>query len=61
MICTTLNKIRKYKPSESGWKKLLSGLDKTEADDEDDAMGEQTSSIEPVRRGVGAREPRPRG
>ena len=34
MICTTLNKIRKYKPSESGWKKLLSGLDKTEADDE---------------------------
>ena len=34
MICTTLNKIRSYGPCESGWKKLLSHLGKTKADDE---------------------------
>ena len=31
---TTLNEIRKYHPCESGWKKLLSYLGKTQADDE---------------------------
>jgi len=34
MICTTLNKIRGHSPCESGWKKLLKHLGKTEADDE---------------------------
>ena len=31
---TTLNKIREHSPCESGWKKLLSNLGKTKADDE---------------------------
>ena len=31
---TTLNKIRAHSPCESGWKKLLSNLGKTKADDE---------------------------
>ena len=30
---TTLNAIRKYRPCESGWKKLLAYLGKTKADD----------------------------
>jgi len=34
MICTTLNKIREHSPCESGWKKLLKHLGKTEADDD---------------------------
>jgi hypothetical protein len=34
MICTTLNKICEHHPCEDGWAKLLSGLGKTEADDE---------------------------
>ena len=34
MITTTLNHIRAHKPCEPGWKKLLAGLGKTEADDE---------------------------
>lgn len=34
MYCTTLNRIRKHDPCESGWKKLLSHLGKTKADDE---------------------------
>ena len=33
MICTTLNKIRAAGPCERGWRKLLKGLGKTEADD----------------------------
>jgi hypothetical protein len=33
MIYTTLNKIRAHHPCESGWKKLLSHLGKTQADD----------------------------
>ena len=31
---TTLNQIREYSPCESGWKKLLTYLGKTKADDE---------------------------
>ena len=31
---TTLNQIREYSPCESGWKKLLTHLGKTKADDE---------------------------
>jgi hypothetical protein len=31
---TTLNKIREHSPCESGWKKLLTNLGKTKADDE---------------------------
>lgn len=31
---TTLNQIRKHNPCEDSWKKLLSSLNKTEADDE---------------------------
>lgn len=31
---TTLNKIREHSPCESGWKKLLTNLNKTKADDE---------------------------
>ena len=34
MIHTTLNKIREHRPCEKGWKKLLSFLGKTSADDE---------------------------
>ena len=34
MITTTLNRIRKHGPCEPGWKKLLTGLGKTQADDE---------------------------
>ena len=34
MITTTLARIRKHRPCEPGWKKLLAGLGKTEADDE---------------------------
>lgn len=34
MICTTLNRIRANSPCENGWRKLLAGLGKTEADDE---------------------------
>ena len=34
MIYTTLKKIRAHSPCESGWKKLLSHLGKTKADDE---------------------------
>ena len=34
MITTTLNKIRYHQPCVDGWKKLLSHLGKTEADDE---------------------------
>ena len=34
MITTTLNRIRKYSSSETGWVKLLNGLGKTAADDE---------------------------
>ena len=34
MICTTLNKIRATNPCRDGWKKLLKGLGKTEADDD---------------------------
>jgi hypothetical protein len=34
MKTTTLNKIRKYSPCEDGWKKLLTFLGKTSADDE---------------------------
>ena len=34
MITTTLNRIRKYSSSETGWKKLLAGLGKTAADNE---------------------------
>ena len=34
MITTTLDKIREHRPCESGWKKLLAYLGKTEADDE---------------------------
>jgi hypothetical protein len=33
-MTTTLNEIRKYRPCEYGWKKLLKGLGKTEADDD---------------------------
>jgi len=33
-ITTTLNRIRAHKPCEHGWRKLLAGLGKTEADDE---------------------------
>ena len=33
-ITTTLNRIRAHKPCEDGWRKLLAGLGKTEADDE---------------------------
>ena len=32
---TTLNKIKEHSPCEDGWKKLLSSLNKTEADDEE--------------------------
>jgi hypothetical protein len=32
---TTLNKIKQHDPCEDGWKKLLTFLNKTEADDED--------------------------
>ena len=32
---TTLNKIKAFKPCEDGWKKLLTYLNKTEADDEE--------------------------
>ena len=32
-MITTLNKIRSYSPCESGWKRLLSHLGKTKADD----------------------------
>ncbi|MDE2254312.1 MAG: hypothetical protein KGL42_08630 [Betaproteobacteria bacterium] len=34
MITTTLNRIRAYRPCQSGWEKLLRGLGKTRADDE---------------------------
>jgi hypothetical protein len=34
MIYVTLNKIREHRPCEAGWKKLLSHLGKTKADDE---------------------------
>ena len=34
MIYTTLNKIREHDPCEEGWKKLLSSLNKTKADDD---------------------------
>jgi hypothetical protein len=34
MIYTTLNKIREQYPCSDGWKKLLTNLEKTEADDE---------------------------
>jgi hypothetical protein len=34
MITTTLSAIRKHSPCEDGWKKLLSRLGKTRADDE---------------------------
>ena len=34
MITTTLNRIRAYRPCETGWAKLLKGLGKTQADDE---------------------------
>ena len=34
MITTTLNKIREHQPCTDGWKKLLSHLGKSEADDE---------------------------
>jgi len=34
MICTTLNKIREHAPCQSGWRKLLAGLNKAEPDDE---------------------------
>ena len=34
MITTTLNRIRAHSPCEDGWRKLLSGLGKTAADDE---------------------------
>lgn len=34
MIATTLNRIRACGPCKDGWKKLLAGLGKTEADDE---------------------------
>ena len=34
MITTTLNRIRKHHPCEEGWKKLLTHLGKTKADDE---------------------------
>ena len=34
MLYTTLNKIREHSPCESGWKKLLAHLGKTQADDE---------------------------
>jgi hypothetical protein len=33
-ITTTLNRIRAHKPCHDGWRKLLSGLGKTAADDE---------------------------
>ena len=33
-ITATLNRIRAHGPCESGWKKLLTGLGKTQADDE---------------------------
>jgi len=33
-ITTTLNRIRAHNPCESGWRKLLAGLGKTNADDE---------------------------
>lgn len=33
-ITTTLNRIRAHRPCEDGWRKLLAGLGKTEADDE---------------------------
>ena len=33
-ITTTLNRIREHNPCEDGWRKLLAGLGKTEADDE---------------------------
>ncbi len=34
MITTTLNRIRDHSPCSYGWKKLLTGLGKTQADDE---------------------------
>ena len=34
MITTTLNRIRAHNPCADGWRKLLAGLGKTEADDE---------------------------
>ena len=34
MLTTTLNRIRAHSPCESGWKKLLAHLGKTQADDE---------------------------
>lgn len=34
MICTTLNKIKAHGPCSGGWKKLLTHLNKTRADDE---------------------------
>jgi hypothetical protein len=34
MITTTLNRIRGHNPCQHGWRKLLAGLGKTEADDE---------------------------
>jgi hypothetical protein len=34
MICTTTNRIRDNQPCADGWKKLLVGLEKTEADDD---------------------------
>jgi len=33
-VNTTLNRIREYNPCANGWRKLLAGLGKTEADDE---------------------------
>ena len=33
-ITTTLNRIRAHRPCENGWKKLMAGLGKTQADDE---------------------------
>jgi hypothetical protein len=33
-ICTTLNRIRAHSPCEDGWRKLLAGLGKTEADND---------------------------
>jgi len=34
MICTSLSRIRAHQPCEDGWRKLLAGLGKTEADNE---------------------------
>lgn len=39
MLYTTLNRIRKHSPCADGWRKLLTHLGKTEADDEPLAYG----------------------